>query len=76
MNRYEIQLRMTPEQCLDYYRGAFREIWTRCTDGRSIQFPAKLLHRFITHDGIHGDFVLICDAHNKCLELRRKGSFD
>ena len=71
MNRYEIQLRLTPEQCLDYYRGAFRDVWTRCTDGRSIQFPARLLHRFITMDGVSGTFELTCDANNKCLELRR-----
>jgi hypothetical protein len=69
MNRYRIRLDITADQYLGYYRGAIRHVLARCVDGRSIQFPASLLQRVVALDGIHGDFVLVCDSDNKCLEL-------
>ena len=71
MNRYAFHLRISPEQYLDYYRGAVRQVLVRSTGGLNIQFPASLLQRFVAPEGIQGDFVLVCDDHNKCVELLR-----
>ena len=71
MNRYEFHLRISPEQYLDYYRGTVRHVIVRSTSGQTVQFPASLLQRFVVKEGIYGDFVLVCDDHNKCIELQR-----
>jgi len=41
------------------------------TAGQSLEFPASLLVKFVTREGIEGDFVLTCDDKNKCIELER-----
>jgi hypothetical protein len=71
MNRYAFHLHISPEQYLDYYRGTVRHVIVRSTSGQTIQFPASLLQRFVFKDGICGDFVLVCDDNNKCIELQR-----
>ena len=73
MSQYAFVLRISPEQYLDYYRGAVRQVLVRTRTGQTLQFPASLLQRFVTPEGIHGDFVLVCDDQHKCVELRREG---
>lgn len=69
--KYEFQLRITAGQYLDYYRGAARHVIAHSTAGQTVQFPASLLQRFVTREGVHGRFVLLCDENNKCIELQR-----
>jgi hypothetical protein len=69
MNRYEFDLHISPEQYLDYYRGAVRHVLALSTTGQTVQFPASLLQRFVTTEGIHGRFVLTCDQNHKCTGL-------
>ena len=71
MNRYEFDLDIAPEQYLDYYRGVARHVMVRCDSGQTVQFPASLLQRFLTPEGIHGRFALTCDEHHKCTGLQR-----
>lgn len=71
MSRYAFQLHISSTRYLDYYRGTVRSVLVRATSGQTVQFPASLLQRFVTPDGIHGDFVLVCDDQNKCLSLQR-----
>lgn len=71
MNRYAFHLRISPEQYLDYYRGTARHVIVRSTSGQTVQFPASLLQRFVVKEGIYGDFVLVGDDNNKCIELQR-----
>lgn len=71
MKRYEFQLQISPEQYLDYYRGAVQHVLVRCNNGQTLQFPASLLQRFVTSEGIEGDFLLTCDDNNKCVDLQR-----
>jgi hypothetical protein len=71
MKQYAFHLRITPEQYLDYYRGTARSVIALAASGQKVQFPASLLQRYISQDGIHGHFVLICDDNNKCIELQK-----
>ena len=73
MPRYEIQLSISADQYLDYYRGAVRHVVARCSTGQTIQFPASLLQRFVTPEGIHGRFALTCDDQHKNPALERVG---
>ncbi|MFY7907611.1 MAG: DUF2835 family protein, partial [Burkholderiaceae bacterium] len=45
--RFEFNLTLSHEQFLAYYQGAANKVVVRCTDGQSIQFPARLLTRFV-----------------------------
>ncbi len=71
MNRYEFELNLSPERYLHYYRGTVRHIIVRCSTGQTVQFPASLVQRFVSPEGVHGSFVLTCDEKNKCLGLER-----
>ena len=71
MNRYEFQLHISAERYLDYYRGTVRHVIARSTRGQTVQFPASLLQRFVVEEGIYGNFVLVCDDNNKCIDLQR-----
>ncbi len=71
MNRYEFTLRISPEAYLDYYRGIARVVVVPTTGGETLQFPARLLRKFVTNGGIEGRFVLLCDANHKCIDLQR-----
>jgi len=72
MHRYEFQLRITAGQYLDYYRGTVRQVLVECNNGQKVQFPAALLQRFVTQDGISGNFVLICDGQYKNSRVERQ----
>ncbi|MDR3456233.1 MAG: DUF2835 family protein [Verrucomicrobiae bacterium] len=72
MHRYEFRLRITADQYLDYYRGTVRQVFVECNNGQTVQFPAALLQRFVTHEGISGNFVLICDEQFKNSRVERR----
>ena len=71
MKRFQFHLQISPERYLDYYRGTARVVVTRSDEGRIVQFPASLLQRFVSPEGVRGCFVLTCDDNNKCIELRK-----
>jgi len=72
MHRYEFQLRISAGRYLDYYRGTVRLVLAECSNGQKVQFPAALLQRFVTQDGICGNFVLICDDLHKHSRIERQ----
>jgi hypothetical protein len=73
MYRYEFHIRITPGQYMDYYRGKIRQVIVPCTTGQKVQFPASLLQKFVSPEGIQGHFVLVCDEHHKCVGLEKLG---
>ncbi|MEW5754967.1 MAG: DUF2835 domain-containing protein [Pseudomonadota bacterium] len=54
-----------------YYRGAIKAVSVTACDGRRIQFPVNLIHKFLGHDGIHGTFEILFDENQKCLGIAR-----
>ena len=71
VKRYEFQLRVSPAQYLNYYRGRLSKVVARSKTGENVQFPASLLQKFVTPEGIQGRFVLTVDDNNKCIGLER-----
>ena len=69
--KFCFHLRLTSQQCLDYYRGAAPSVVVQADTGQTIQFPASLLRRFVTINGIEGDFVLTCDENHKNPRLEK-----
>jgi hypothetical protein len=64
-------LNISQDEYLRYYQGTVRHVIARGRDGRTVQFPAGLLRRFITRDGIHGEFRLRFDDQHKLVDLER-----
>jgi hypothetical protein len=71
VKRYEFHLSISPGQYEDYYRGTVRHVLARSTAGERVQFPASLLQRFISKDGIHGAFSLTCSDDCKAPTLEK-----
>lgn len=71
MNEFEFDLRISAEAYLDYYRGIVNTVIVRCSDGRTVEFPAALLRRFVSPEGVQGRFRLTCDHQFKNPRLAR-----
>jgi hypothetical protein len=54
------------------YRGQARTVVARDTQGKTLQFPALSLRPFLSHNGIHGTFVISVDDNNRLLDIRRQ----
>lgn len=66
-----IELNLTAGQVLQYYRGTAQVVQARATTGQVVQFPANVLQRHVTQDGIRGRFRLEFDANRKFVGLVR-----
>lgn len=71
MPSYEFTLSLTAAEFLPFYRGTARHVVVRATTGQKVQLPAAMFRPFVTHDGVHGRFILTCDENNKATDLRR-----
>lgn len=69
MRELVVTVHMSKEQVTAYYRGEIRSVVARATNGQTVQFPASVLHRFISTEGIRGRFKLVFDEHNKFVRI-------
>lgn len=72
-NEIRFYLNLSAEKYLHYYQGAARAVSVRSVDGRRLQFPAEHLRRFVTHDGVQGEFVIRFDDRHRFVGLERVG---
>lgn len=73
MTEYRFHLAIPAEEYLAYYEGAAQQVVVTLASGQRLQFPADSLRPFVSHDGVHGEFVLRVDANNKLQALERVG---
>ncbi|MCW8918510.1 MAG: DUF2835 domain-containing protein [Gammaproteobacteria bacterium] len=73
MNQIRFYLNLSTEKYLSYYQGVARAVSVLSVDGRRLEFPAEHLRRFVTHDGVRGEFLLKFDRNNKYIGLERIG---
>ncbi len=71
--RVRFALSIPGDVYLSFYVGAARAVVVKAADGRNIQFPAGILRRFVTHDGIQGVFEMEFDENNKFVNIHRVG---
>lgn len=67
----EFHLVIGPEDWLDYYRHPAASVLVTADDGRRVRFPARLLHRHATREGIQGRFRLLYDGAGRQRGLER-----
>ena len=63
------KLSISAAQYQHYYAGQVRNIQAQAFDGRQVRFPASALQPYLTHAGVHGEFVLEYDENNKFIAL-------
>ncbi len=69
MKQISLSLQLTPHQVEEYYRGRARHVVAEAADGRIIQLPIKVLHPFISKQGIQGDFLVTTDDENRFVKI-------
>lgn len=65
MNKVIVDLHIPKDEWLKIYRGQTNLVYAVSRDGRSLQFPANILSRYTTHDGILGSFEIHFDSSGK-----------
>ncbi|MFY9179264.1 MAG: DUF2835 domain-containing protein [Venatoribacter sp.] len=69
-----VDLAISAEEYQRYYSGAIRQVLAYTLDGRSVRFPANILQKIVTHNGVHGRFKIDFDANGRFLQVQRLDS--
>ena len=70
-NRICFRLYISADEYKRYYSGEVRYVLARSYDGRRVKFPASHLRRFISAEGISGEFEIEFDDNNRFRDIRR-----
>lgn len=65
----DLQIDISADEMLQYYRGQARVVHALADNGQSVNFPASALQRYVTAEGVHGRFRLVFDQQHKLLSL-------
>ncbi|WP_347329667.1 DUF2835 domain-containing protein [Marinimicrobium locisalis] len=65
MNAVIVSLTISPDEYRRWYEGSAQHVHATTVDGRSVQFPAPILRRFVTREGIRGRFRIHFDGQNR-----------
>jgi hypothetical protein len=71
MQTVTVRLKISPERFQAYYQGVVEYVVAQSIDGRTIQFPARVLRPFVSYEGIQGTFEITFDASLKFQSIRR-----
>lgn len=73
MSNYEliIPIHLSYEKYLLYYEGQINQVIATSEDGKKIAFPANVLKKFITHQGIQGNFKFVFNQSGKILSVNK-----
>lgn len=71
MQKVTVRLNISPERFQAYYQGVVESVVAMTSDGRSVQFPARVLRPFLSYQGVQGTFEIVFDAKLKFQTIRR-----
>ncbi len=71
MTRIRFHLAISYDQYRLVYEGSRKTIRVRADDGRTIDFPAGNVQKFLTREGIHGYFEMPLSAENRFVGINR-----
>lgn len=66
-----VDIHIAADEYLRWYAGSAHTVLATARDGRKVSFPAKILHKYVTHDGISGSFVICFSEDNRFLNIDR-----
>lgn len=71
MSSVIVDIFISAEEYLKWYGGAATEVYTTSRDGRSVRFPAKILQKYVGHEGIRGTFLISFDENQRFKKIER-----
>ncbi len=71
--RIVVDLAISADEYLAYYKGSARQVVAKATDGRIVRFPASILQRMVGHEGIYGRFAIDFDDDGRFCSVSRMG---
>ncbi|RMH07017.1 MAG: DUF2835 family protein [Nitrospirae bacterium] len=71
MPEVRVFLDISAQEFLAYYQGRADAVLARANDGRTVQFPARVLRPFLTRQGIVGEFLIRFDEQQKFVAIQR-----
>jgi len=71
-NTFIVPLNIDADAYQKMYRGEAKYVIAHDAEGRSIQFPAESLRRFVTREGIKGVFIIQVDENNRLIDIQRQ----
>jgi len=71
MPEARFHLHLSTEQYHQYYCGEANQVQVVDQYNRRIQFPAGMLRKHVSRDGVHGEFILTYDNSNRLISLER-----
>jgi hypothetical protein len=66
-----VPVHLSAEEYLKYYKGAAHNVFARDLEGRTVQFPANLLQKFVTREGVDGLFEISFGPTGKLIDIRK-----
>jgi hypothetical protein len=66
---YVLDIAITPDQMLEFYRGRVQSVISAARDGRRISLPLTALRPFVTHGGVCGTFAVTTDRAHRLLSV-------
>ncbi len=71
MEQLTVELHISMEEFEAWYAGVATSVRAVDTRGRRIRFPARILRSYLSHDGIHGRFVIRFDADGRFQSIHK-----
>lgn len=71
MIEYYFTLRLSYNECMNYYHGRFSSLQVVEDGGKTVRFSANHLRPFITNLGIRGRFRILLTPENKFIRIER-----
>ena len=71
MQTVTVSLRISSRRFQAYYEGLADYVLARSDDGRTVQFPARVLRPFVSQRGIDGVFEITFSSPNKFHSIKK-----
>jgi len=65
MGKITLDLYISSDEWLKLYRGSSRIVRAVSREGKKVQFPANIVQKYLTHEGISGSFVIYFNEQGK-----------
>lgn len=68
-----VDLAIPADEYLRVYQGSAKLVSAIASDGRRVQFPANILHKMVTREGIYGRYLIEFNREGKFQKIQRIG---
>lgn len=71
VSEFRFYLNISRQKYLRYYAGSVNSVQVHSENGVLIRFPVSVLKPWVTHQGVHGFFLIKLDDNNKLIEIHK-----